>query len=217
MTKSVFARNRAVDFTLFDKQFQQWLRLLVLYVEERGGVPVTTTTRYRGKNIGQWYAQVCAQPHTLTEAERTALRAVPGVYLTPAAKPRREVVMGPDRAYLWKRLKLWAENPTADPVTRRRWEFFYKHRKDTAAAAATATDPAVAGTAGAAGDAATGGSGDAKVPRDAATTDEPAGDVAAGPSTAAAPATLRGRDSSARRRARREASRGVAPVLQREA
>lgn len=217
MTKSVFARNRAVDFTLFDKQFQQWLRLLVLYVEERGGVPVTTTTRYRGKNIGQWYAQVCAQPHTLTEAERTALRAVPGVYLTPAAKPRREVVMDPDRAYLWKRLKLWAENPTADPVTRRRWEFFYKHRKDTAATAATATDPAGAGTAGAAGDAATVESGDAQVSRDAASTDEPAGGVAPGPDAAATPATLRGRDSSARRRARREASRGVAPVLQREA
>lgn len=216
MTKSVFARNRAVDFTLFDKQFQQWLRLLVLYVEEHGGVPVTTTTRYRGKNIGQWYAQVCAQPHTLTEAERTALRAVPGVYLTPAAKPRRDVVMDPDRAYLWKRLKLWAENPTDDPVTRRRWEFFYKHRRDNQDAAgvgATATDQVAA--AAAAGDADTGKSGDAQVPRDAVAADEPVVDVDAAPVAAASP--TRGRDSSARRRAQREASRGVAPVLQREA
>lgn len=213
MTKSVFARNRAVDFTLFDKQFQQWLRLLVLYVEERGGVPVTTTTRYRGKNIGQWYAQVCAQPHTLTEAERTALRAVPGVYLTPAAKPRREVVMDPDRAYLWKRLKLWAENPTDDPVTRRRWEFFYKHRKDNPAAtttADTATDPDTT----AIGAAVTGASGDAQVAPHADTADEPESDVDAAPVAAAS--STRGRDSSARRRAERVASRGVAPVLQRE-
>ena len=195
MTRTVFARNRGVDFTLFDKQFQQWLRLIVLYVEERGGVPVTTTTRYRGKNIGQWYAQVCAQPHTLTEAERTALRAVPGVYLTPAAKPRREVVMDPDRAYLWKRLKLWAENPTDDPVTRRRWEFFYKHRRDTAGAAATAPD------------------GDAPAPLRAAAPD---GEVDAAPAVRDGADSTRGRADLERRRARREALRGVAPVLQRE-
>lgn len=204
MTRTVFARNRAVDFTLFDKQFQQWLRLLVLYVEERGGVPVTTTTRYRGKNIGRWYANVCAQPHTLSEAERTALRAVPGVYLTPVAAPRREVVVDPDRAYLWKRLKLWAENPTDDPVTRRRWEFFYKHRKTAATAAAATT----------AGETDTAPDGDAPATLRAA---DPAdeGDIA--PDVAAAAAPSRGRASSERRRARREASRGVAPVLQREA
>lgn len=194
MTRTVFAKNRAVDFTLFDKQFQQWLRLLVLYVEERGGVPVTTTTRYRGKNIGQWYAQVCAQPHTLTEAERTALRAIPGVYLTPAAKPRGDVVMDPDRAYLWKRLKLWAQNPTDDPVTRRRWEFIYKHRKDTA------------------GEAGTGPVGDAPAPLRAAA---PAGEDHAAPVVDGADSG-RGRGNVERRRAQREASRGVAPVLQRE-
>lgn len=207
MTRTVFARNRAVDFTLFDKQFQQWLRLLVLYVDERGGVPVTTTTRYRGKNIGEWYAQVCAQPHTLTEAERTALRAVPGVYLTPAAKPRREVVMDPDRAYLWKRLKLWAENPTSDPVTRRRWEFFYKHRKATATVVADAADSTD-------GDTVTAPVGDAPAPLRAA---DPAGEVNVAPDVPAATAPSRGRADSERRRAQREATRGVAPVLQREA
>ena len=102
--------------------------------------------------------------------------------------------MDPDRAYLWKRLKLWAQNPTDAPVTRRRWEFFYKHR---GAAAGTADSSPV---------------GDAPASLRAAA---PAGEKAAAPG--ADDGADRGRGDVERRRARREASRGVAPVLQREA
>lgn len=210
MTKSVFERNRATDFTLFDKQFQQWLRLLVLYVMERGGVPVSTTTRYQGMNLGGWFVSVCAQPHTLTEPERTALRAIPGVYLTPAAKPRRTVEVDPDRAYLWKRLQLWAHSPTSDPVTRRRWEFYYRHRKQAAEAAA------VSGGAGAAASPAPVGKSpesqrEATAPVDAA-------DAATRPAPAIAESgdKRKGRADSEQRRAQREAVRGVSPVLQME-
>ena len=201
MTRTVFSDNRSVDFTTFDKQFQQWLRLLVLYVEERGGVPVTTTTRYRGKNIGVWFADVCAQPHTLSESERTVLRAIPGVYLTPAAKPRRDVVVDADRAYLWRRLKLWAHSPTSDPITRGRWEFYYRAKKraeETSDATSVATDKGRTGN-------------------DVDTPPGDSGDSGGTDGTRSLPASgTQGRDDSERRRARREASRGVAPVLQRE-
>lgn len=206
MTRTVFAENRSVDFTMFDKQFQQWLRLLVLYVEEHGGVPVTTTTRYRGKNIGEWFARVCAQPHTLTESERTVLRAVPGVYLTPAAKPRRDVIVDPDRAYLWRRLKLWAQCPTADPVTRRRWEFYYRSKKkaeqDALAEATAETTVTEEGRTGTGEDTETGGI-------EAVGASEGTTDVSHVPAS-----RERGRADSERRRAEREAARGVAPVLQ---
>lgn len=127
-SRTAFARNKAVDFNAFDKDFQRWLRLLVCYVEEHGGIPVLTT-QYRGQELGSWLDTMKSCPHTLTEGERTALRCIPGMYLTPAANPRREVLTDPDRAYLWNRLKLWADDPMSDPVTRRRLKFFYTHRK----------------------------------------------------------------------------------------
>lgn len=128
--ETIFARNRSVDFSTFDREFQRYLRALVFFVQERGGTPFLHTGKYRGLDIGPWFDQVCKNPHELREGERTVLRSIPGVYLTATPPHRgRDVVMDSDRAALWRRLQVWAKDPMQDPVTRRRVEAMRRLRK----------------------------------------------------------------------------------------
>ena len=133
--ETIFARNRSVDFSMFDREFQRYLRALVFFVQERGGTPFLHTGKYQGLDIGLWFDRVCKNPHELSEGERTALRSIPGVYLTATPPHRgRDVVMDSDRAALWRRLQVWAKDPLQDTVTRRRVEAMQRLKRQQVSA-----------------------------------------------------------------------------------
>lgn len=117
--ETIFEDYRNVDFGTFDLEFRRNLRLLTKFVQERGGIPFITTSRYHGVDLGGWLNDLRHNPHQLSPGQRAALRSVPGVTLTPIDSRSHEVTTPADRAYLWKRLKLWADNPISDPVIQR--------------------------------------------------------------------------------------------------
>ncbi len=117
--ETIFDNYRNVDFGSFDLTFRRNLRLLTHFVQERGGIPLVTTTSYHGVDLGGWLNDLRANPHHLSPGQRCALRSVPGVMLSPTDNHPREITTPADRAYLWNRLKLWADNPIKDPVIQR--------------------------------------------------------------------------------------------------
>lgn len=117
--ETIFDDYRNVDFGSFDLTFRRNLRLLTHFVQGRGGIPLVTTTAYHGVDLGGWLNDLRANPHELTPGQRCALRSVPGVTLSPTDNHPREITTPADRAYLWNRLKLWADNPIKDPVIQR--------------------------------------------------------------------------------------------------
>ena len=49
--ETIFNDYRNVDFGSFDQTFRRNLRLLTKFVQERGGIPLITTTAYYGVDL----------------------------------------------------------------------------------------------------------------------------------------------------------------------
>lgn len=126
--ETIFDDNRNVDFGSFDLEFRRNLRLLTMFVQERGGIPLVTTSHYHGIDLGGWLNDLRRNPHHLSPGQRCALRSIPGVTLSPTDNLPRDITTPEDRAYLWNRLKLWSENPAKDPVIQRQLEAMRRAR-----------------------------------------------------------------------------------------